>query len=264
MILTETAALTGRRLLRLRRSPGELLAVTLTPVTMVVVMGYLLDKTIVMPGGAGYLDFMMAGIGAQVALAGFGTSAIAVADDLRGGLVDRFRSLPIGRVPVLLAQSLCDLLLMAAGMVIASAVGWLLGWRIHTGLLPGLAGFGLLLALAFLLSWTGILAGLWFRSVPTVGSMSGLVLVVGSFASTAFVPPDGLPGWLHAIASWSPVSTVSTACRRLWGNPVADNGTSIAVGHAVPVALVTIAILLAVVMTAAWRIFRSLSGEKPS
>ena len=139
MILTETAALTGRRLLRLRRSPGELFAVTLTPVTMVVVMGYLLDKSIVMPDGAGYLDFMMAGIGAQVVLAGFGTSAIALADDLRDGLVDRFRSLPIGRLPVLLAQSLCDLLLITAGMAVASAVGWLLGWRIHTGLLPGLA-----------------------------------------------------------------------------------------------------------------------------
>ncbi|MEU4254229.1 ABC transporter permease [Amycolatopsis sp. NPDC026612] len=262
MILTETAALTGRRLLRLRRSPGELLAVTLTPVTMVVVMGYLLDKTIVMPGGAGYLDFMMAGVGAQVALACFGTSAIALADDLRGGLVDRFRSLPIGRVPVLLAQSLCDLLLTTAGIAIASAVGWLLGWRIHTGLLPGLAGFGLLLALAFLLSWTGILAGLWFRSAPAVNSLSGLVLVVGSFLSTAFVPPDGLPGWLRAIASWSPVSTVSTACRRLWGNPVADTSHSFAVVHPVPVALATMAVLLAVVITAAWRVFRS-AAEKP-
>ncbi len=261
MILTETAALTGRRLLRLRRSPGELLAVTLTPVTMVVVMGYLLDKTIVMPGGAGYLDFMMAGIGAQVALAGFGTSAIALVDDLRGGLVDRFRSLPIGRVPVLLAQSLCDLLLLALGMALASAVGWLLGWRVHTGLLPGLAGFGLLLALAFLLSWTGILAGLWFRSAPAVNSLSGLVLVVGSFLSTAFVPPDGLPGWLRAIASWSPVSTVATACRRLWGNPVADTSTAFAVVHAVPAALVTIGALLVIVITAAWRLFRTASEK---
>ncbi|WP_086853922.1 ABC transporter permease [Amycolatopsis kentuckyensis] len=261
MILTETAALTGRRLRRLRRSPGELLAVTIVPVTMVVVMGYLLDKSIVMPDGAGYLDFMMAGIGAQVALGAFGTSAIAVADDLRGGLVDRFRSLPIGRVPVLLAQSLCDLLLTATGTAIASAVGGLLGWRIHTGLLPGLAGFALLLALAFLLSWTGILAALWIRSTPAVNSLSGLVLVVGSFLSTAFVPPDGLPGWLHAIASWSPVSTVSTACRRLWGNPVADKGNSVAVVHAVPVALVTIAVLLAVVMTVSARLFRSVSEK---
>jgi ABC transporter DrrB family efflux protein len=263
MILTETAALTGRRLLRLRRSPGEVLAVTLTPVTMVIVMGYLLDKTITMPGGASFTDFMMAGVAAQVALAGFGTSAIAVADDLTGGLVDRFRSLPIGRLPVLLAQSLCDLLLMAVGMVIALAVGGLLGWRIHTGLLPGLAGFGLLLALAFLMSWTGILAGLWFRKVGTVGPLSGLVLVVGSFLSTAFVPPDGLPGWLHAIASWSPVSTVSAACRRLWGNPVADTGNSVAVVHAVPVALVSIAVLLAVVITASWRAFRSVSEKTP-
>lgn len=261
MILTETAALTGRRLLRLRRSPGELFAVTLTPVTMVVVMGYLLDKSIVMPDGAGYLDFMMAGIGAQVVLAGFGTSAIALADDLRDGLVDRFRSLPIGRLPVLLAQSLCDLLLITAGMAVASAVGWLLGWRIHTGLLPGLAGFGLLLALAFLLSWAGILAGLLIRSTPAVNSLSGLVLVVGSFFSTAFVPPDGLPRWLHAVASWSPVSTVSTACRRLWGNPVADTGTGVAVVHAAGVACVTITVLLAVVMTAAWRVFRSVSEK---
>ncbi|MEC3975540.1 ABC transporter permease [Amycolatopsis sp. H20-H5] len=259
MIFTETIALTGRRLQRLRRSPGELLAVTLTPVTMVFVLGYLLDKTIVLPGGVGYLDFMMAGVGAQVALTCFGTSAIAMSDDLRGGMLVRFRSLPIKRIPVLMAQSLCDLLLTAAGMVVASGVGWFLGWRIHTGFLPALGGFCLLLMLTFLMSWAGILAGLWFRGPSTVNSLSGLVLVAGSFLSTAFVPPDGLPPWLRVLASWSPVSTVATTCRRLWGNPVADSGSSLAVVHPAPVALVMMSVLLAVAMIFARHVFGSTS-----
>jgi ABC-2 type transport system permease protein len=259
--LVETAILTGRRLRHLKRSPGELLAVTLTPVTMVVVLGYLLDKTITLPGGAEYLDFMMAGVGAQVALATFGTSSIAMAEELRNGLADRFRSLPVGRASVLLAQSLSDLVLTAAGMAVAAGMGWLLGWRIHTGLLPGLAGFGLLLALTFLLSWLGILVGLRLRSMPAVNSLSGLVLVVGSFLSSAFVPADDLPGWLRPVAEWNPVSTVVTGCRRLWGNPAVGGSDGLAATHPIPVALVTIAVLLAVAVVLGARAYRTAAGK---
>lgn len=261
--LSDTLALTGRRLRHLRRTPGELLAVTLTPVSMVIVLGYLLNTAIVLPGGTGYLDFMMAGVGAQVALTCFGTSAFAIAEDLGNGLVDRFRSLPIARVPVLLAQSLADLLLTAVGMVVASAVGWAFGWRIHTGFLPAAAAFGLLLALTFLLSWAGILAGLKIRSLPAVNSFAGIVLVLGSFLSSAFVPPTSLPGWLRPIAEWSPVSTVVAACRRLWGNPAADTGDSLASTHPGPVALATITILLSAVILLSARLYRT-ADRKPS
>jgi ABC-2 type transport system permease protein len=258
----DTVALLDRKLRHLRRASGELLSVTLTPVTMVIVLGYLLNKAITMPGNADYLDFMMAGAGAQVGLGCFGTSAIAVADDLRNGLVDRFRSLPVGRVPVLLAQTISDLVLTAFGMGVAGVVGWLLGWRIHSGPLPALAGFGLLLALTFLLSWIGVLAGLTLRGMPAVHSLSGLVLVVGSFLSSAFVPVSSLPGWLRPVAVWNPVSTVVTACRQLWGNPVAGDGDSLATSHPVVVSLVTITVLLAVVVALSARAYRTAAEQR--
>lgn len=254
--VADTLALTGRRLRQLRRAPGQLLAITLTPVTMVIVLGYLLNNAIVLPGGTGYLDFMMAGVGAQVALTCFGTSAFAMAEDLGSGIVDRFRSLPIGRIPVLLAQSIADLMLTVVGLVIASAVGWGLGWRIHTDFLSATAAFGLLIALTFLLSWAGILVALKVRNLPTVNSLSGIVLVAGSFLSTAFVPPTSLPTWLRPLAEWSPISTVVAACRRLWGNPIADTGSSLAVTHPAPIALVTMTLLLVGAVLLSSRLYR--------
>ncbi|MFC0429227.1 ABC transporter permease [Kutzneria buriramensis] len=259
--VVDTLTMLDRKLRHLRRAPGELLGVTLTPVTMVVVVGYLLNKAITMPGNANYLDFMMAGAGAQVGLGCFGTSAISVADDLRNGLVDRFRSLPVHRIPVLLAQTLSDLALTGVGMALAGAVGWLLGWRIHTGLLPALAGFALLLALTFLLSWFGVLAGLVVHSMSAVNSLSGLVLVVGSFLSSAFVPLSSLPGWLRPVAEWSPISTVVTATRQLWGNPVANTGDSLAITHPAAAALATIAFLIIAVVPLSARLYRTASEK---
>ncbi|SDG50687.1 ABC-type polysaccharide/polyol phosphate export permease [Lentzea fradiae] len=255
-VLVDTTALIGRHLLHLRRTPTRILGVTLTPLTMVLVLGYMLNKAISVRGGD-YLGYMMAGVGAQVALACVGSIAIGTATSLRNGLVDRFRSLPTSRGAILVAHTVSDLGLAAIGICIASIVGALLGWRPDTGVLSIAAGFGLLLLFTYVMLWFGLLLGLSVRSPEALGALSGLVLVCGSFLSNAFVPLDGLPGWLRVVAEWNPISAVSSACRQLWGGPMSASTGSVVSEHPLPAALVMLAVIAAVTVPLSCRAYHA-------
>ncbi|MCS7483560.1 ABC transporter permease [Umezawaea endophytica] len=255
-VLGDTTALIGRHLLHLRRMPTRILSVTLTPITMVLVLGYMLNKAISVQGGD-YLDYMMAGVGAQVALACVGSIAIGTATSLRNGLVDRFRSLPTSRVAILVAHTVSDLGLAAIGISIASVVGVLLGWRPDTGALSIAAGFALLLLFTYVMLWFGVLLGLSIRSPEALGAFSGLVLVCGSFLSNAFVPLDDLPMWLRVLAEWNPISAVSSACRELWGGPASASTGSVVSEHPLATALVMLTVITAVTVPLSCRAYHT-------
>lgn len=108
--LTDSTALIGRHLRHLLRVPERLLSVTLMPVMYVVVFGFLFGSAMQVEGG-NYREYIMAGIFAQVMLANLQTTAVGVVDDLRNGLVDRFRSLPMSRYAVLVGRTVSDLML---------------------------------------------------------------------------------------------------------------------------------------------------------
>ncbi|WP_197522896.1 ABC transporter permease [Actinokineospora pegani] len=205
--------------------------------------------------GGDYLDYMMAGVGAQVALACVGSIAIGTATSLRNGLVDRFRSLPTSRGVILFAHTVSDLGLAVIGIGIASVVGVLLGWRPDTGALSIAAGFGLLVLFTFVMLWFGVLLGLLVRSPEALGALSGLVLVCGSFLSNAFVPLDGLPAWLRTLSEWNPISAVTTACRELWGGPGSASTGSVVSEHPLATALVVLAVIAAVTVPLSCRAY---------
>ncbi|MEU3622972.1 ABC transporter [Amycolatopsis coloradensis] len=241
----KVTAMTLRHLLHLLRNPGKILGVTLMPVSMVFVLGYMFSNAITLSGGGKYLDYMMAGITVQVGLQCLGATAVSVASELRNGLVDRFRSLPVPRISILLAQALANLALAVLGMTIAAVAGLLLGWRLHGDFTAAVAGFGVLLLYSFAMVWLGLLLGLLVGNHDAISALSALVLVTGSFLSSAFVPVQGLPWWLRTLVEWNPVSSVVTTCRLLWGNPVAGGGTSLPAAHPAQVAVGTLIVALA-------------------
>ncbi|WP_433273349.1 ABC transporter permease [Actinosynnema sp. CS-041913] len=222
--VTEVLAIAGRRLRRLRRNPGRLVGITLNPLITMIALGYLFSNAIQIPGSTNYIEFIFAGVVMQVGLASIGPTAIAVALDVQGGLVDRFRSLPISRSAVLIGHTLADLAISLIGLAVVTAFGLLFGWRSHTGFLQTLAGFALVAVFIFTVLWVGVLLGMASKNLETIESVGGLVAVVFSFMSTGFLSVEKLPGWIQPIAQWNPVSSVIAACRELWGNPVADSG----------------------------------------
>ncbi|MEU7134379.1 ABC transporter permease [Streptomyces sp. NPDC046261] len=223
-LLVESLAVAGRRLRRLRRGPGRLIGLVMNPLVSMIVLGYLFQGSLSISGQGSYQEYIFAGVAAQAGLAGIGPTAVAVAADRRGGLVDRFRSLPITRSAVLVGHTLGDLVVGLIGLAVVTAFGLGFGWRPHGGALAVLAGFAVLAAFMYAMLWVGVMLGMFSRNLETINVFAGLVTVLFTFLSNAFQSVDRLPGWLRPVAEWNPVSAVVTAVRELWGNPVAGAG----------------------------------------
>ncbi|MFF8643715.1 ABC transporter permease [Streptomyces sp. NPDC015345] len=260
--LGDSFALAGRHLTHLRRSPGRLVLVTMNPLVMLIAVGYIFRNSMNVPGGIAYEDFIMAGIAIQVGLTSVGPTAIGVALDLRHGLVDRFRSLPIAPSSVLIGRTLSDLVVGAFSLTVVSLVGLAVGWRPHEGFLRTAAGFGVLLAFIYTMLWVGILLGTTQKNVEAIDGTGALVLVVFSFLSNAYVGVSGLPGWLRPVAEWNPVTSVITTCRRLWGNdPAGATGNGFPADHPGLVTAITLSVLLLIAVTGSVRGFRKAVGN---
>ncbi|MEU8028920.1 ABC transporter permease [Streptomyces sp. NPDC049099] len=253
---TEMFAVTGRRLLHLRRAPGRVLGVAMSPLVSMVMVGYLFRDAITLPAGGSYSEYVFAGGAVQVALACVGPTAVSVAMDLQGGLVDRFRSLPISRSAVLFAHTLADLLVGMLGLAVVTAAGLVLGWRPHTGVLPVLAGFALIVLLTYVMLWLGVAFAMTLGNVETISVVTPFIVIVLPFVSSAFLAPDTMPALVRPVAEWNPISAVIASCRDLWGNPATTSG-SFPSEHPAVVIAVTLGVLFTLCFTVSLRRYRT-------
>ena len=191
--------ITRREFGHVRYEPGQLLGALIFPGVMVVLFGYVFGSAISVPGGGNYREYLMPGLFAMASVLGLLPSALMVSKDVAEGVVDRFRSMPIARSAVPFGRTLADLLSGSVGLAIMAGIGLLVGWRARDGIGGAAAGFALLLALRYGLTWAGVFMGLSMRP-ETVDSFVPLVFPV-TMISNSFVPTGGMPGWLQAIAN---------------------------------------------------------------
>jgi ABC-2 type transport system permease protein len=217
--LSDVWVLTKRSIARIRREPETLSQVTIQPVMFVLMFAYVFGGAIVIPGGGNYHEYLIGGmLGMGLAQTAPGT-AVAVVSDMSTGLIDRFRSLPMSRAAVLTARTIADLLTQVIGAAVVAGVGLAIGWRVHTG--PGdvIEAFALALLFGYAFTWAGVCLGMVLRS-PEAAQQTGFVIFLPlTFISSAFVPTQGMPGWLQPVADWNPMSSLAAATRELFGNP---------------------------------------------
>jgi ABC-2 type transport system permease protein len=215
----DVLVLTRRSLARIRREPETLAEVTIQPVVFVLLFAYVFGNAIRIPGGGNYHEYLVGGmIGMGLAQTAPGT-AVALVSDMSTGLIDRFRSLPMSRAAVLAGRSLADLLTQIIGVAVTAGVGLAIGWRVHTGAGDVLAAIGLSLLFGYAFTWAGACLGMLLRS-PEAAQQTGFIIFLPlMFISSAFVPTQGMPGWLQAVANWNPMSALAATCRQLFGNP---------------------------------------------
>jgi ABC-2 type transport system permease protein len=144
-------------------------------------------------------------------------TAAGLAEDMKKGLIDRFRSLPISQSALVVGRTLGDALLNVVVLTVMGITGYLVGWRPSTGIFEVGLGFLFLLFFGYALSWIGALVGLSARDARTVSNVSFLVTFPLTFLSNAFAPTTGMPRALQYFAEWNPVSTMVAACRELFG-----------------------------------------------
>lgn len=213
----QIGALVRRNLTHIKRQPEMLTDVTIQPVMFVLLFAFVFGGSIEIPG-VDYKEWLLPGIMAQTMAFSSFVVAIGLTSDISKGIVDRFRSLPIGRGSVVVARSVSSLIHSMIGVVVMSLTGLFVGWRVNEGLGKGLLGFLLLVLFGFSMIWVGILAGSALKSVEAVQGVMFTTIFPITFLSNAFARPEGMPDWLRFLAEWNPISALVQALRELWGN----------------------------------------------
>lgn len=212
--LIDALVLAKRHLVQIPRIPEELVFSTIQPIMFVLLFRYVFGGAIAI-NGTSYVNYLMAGIFAQTVIFGSTTTGIGLATDLQRGLVDRFRSLPMAKSAVLTGRTISDLVRNTFIVIVMWIVGLLVGFQPQGNVFCWVAAVGLLLLTSFAFSWISATIGLTVRSVEAAQSAGFIWLFPLTFASSAFVPTQSMPGLLRAFAEHQPVSLVVNAVRGL-------------------------------------------------
>ncbi|MGW7349862.1 ABC transporter permease [Streptomyces sp. Z26] len=236
-----------RQIIKMFRLPELMAFNLLQPLLFILLFAYVFAGAI--GGGAegrdDYREFMMAGFFAQCILfATVSSSATNIAQDMHKGMMDRFRSLPMTRGAVLTGRTIADFVQNVMMLLMMIVMALIVGWRIHEGFLKALAGFGVILFLAYSFSWVGAAIGTMVRT-PEAAAGVVVILFPLTMLSNALVPPSTLPRVLQHVVNWNPYSATVQSARELFGNeaPASDswpmqNATLASLGWSVLIILV--------------------------
>ncbi len=212
--LRHIGALTRRNLMRIKADPESMFDAVLMPVIFTVLFVYVFGGAISGNQDA-YKQYMIPGLLGQTGL----TLAMAVGtglnSDFQTGVMDRFRTLPIGRSAVLVSKIAAETCRALLSFTILIVFALILGFEIKTGPLELLAAIGLSLLFGMSIVWISMLLGMALRSAQAVQGVSMLVIMPLQFGSSIFAPTDSMPGWLQAFTRYNPLSALADACRNL-------------------------------------------------
>ena len=215
--VTDTAVVTMRNLRHFWRQPDLLIFSTIQPVMFVLLFVYVFSGAIgkALPAGISYVDYLLPGIFVQSVTFRASQTAVGLSEDLRRGVIDRFRSMPMARSAVLVGRTSADLVrnVLIIGLMII--VGYLVGFRFQAGVIPALGCVALIAAWGIALSWIFAFVSLVVRGAESAQTAGFVLLFPLVFASSVFVPVSTLPSWLQPIAKASPVTLTADAARTL-------------------------------------------------
>jgi ABC-2 type transport system permease protein/oleandomycin transport system permease protein len=213
-VVSDALVIARRNVLTLVRTPQLLVFSTIQPVMFVLLFRFVFGGAIDVPTGS-YASFLLPGVFVQTVVFGSTTAAIALAYDLKGGMIDRFRSLPMARSAVLAGRTAADAVRNLFVIVLMVIVGYAVDFRFEGGVLAAIAAMAIALLFGYAFSWFFALIGMLVRD-PETAQVAGFVpLFPFVFASSIFVSPQTMPSWLRWFAEHQPISKVADAVRGL-------------------------------------------------
>ena len=208
-----TAALTGRSLRHITRSPDTIITTTIMPIAFLLLFVYVFGGAI-NTGSDSYVNYLLPGILLITIASGISYTAFRLFLDMKSGIFERFQSMPIARSSVLWAHVLTSLVANVISVVVVVLVAVLMGFHSGAGVLDWLAVAGILMLFTLALTWIAVIPGLTAKS-PDGASAFSYPLIFLPFISSAFVPTDSMPGAVRAFAENQPVTTIVNTIRDL-------------------------------------------------
>ncbi|MTD16007.1 ABC transporter permease [Nakamurella sp. YIM 132087] len=212
-VIRDTGSLLGRSLRHVSRSPDTIITTSVMPIAFLLLFVYVFGGAI-SAGPGNYVNYLLPGILLITIASGVSYTAFRLFLDMKSGIVERFRSMPIARSSVLWSHVLTSMVANVLSLVLVVLVALLMGFRTSAGVGAWLAVIGILLLFTLALTWLAVIPGL------TAGSQDGAIgfsypLIFLPFISSAFVPTDTMPGPVRWFAEHQPVTAIVDALRRL-------------------------------------------------
>jgi ABC-2 type transport system permease protein len=210
----DTAVLLGRSLRHIGRSPDTIITTAIMPIAFMLLFVYVFGGAI-QAGSGKYVNYLLPGILLITIASGISYTAYRLFQDMRGGIFERFQSMPIARSSVLWAHVLTSLVANLISLVVVVLVALLMGFRTGTDVLGWLAVAGILVLFTLALTWIAVIPGLTATSVDGASAFS-YPLIFLPFISSAFVPTESMPGPVRAFAEHQPVTSIVNTIRDLF------------------------------------------------
>lgn len=210
---TDTAVLLRRSLRHVARSPDTIITTLIMPIAMMLLFVYVLGGAI-RTGTDSYVGYLLPGIFVITIASGISYTAFRLFTDMQGGIVERFRSMPIARSSVLWAHVLTSLVANLVSLVVVLLAALAMGFRSGAGPLGWLTVLGVLMLLTLALTWVAVIPGLMAKTIDGASAFA-YPLIFLPFVSSAFVPTGSMPGPVRAFAEHQPMTTIVDVIRRL-------------------------------------------------
>jgi len=213
----DTWTVTKRNLRHYVRQPRLLVFSTIQPVMFVILFSFVFGGIAgdALPEGTTYIAFLLPGLFIHSAAFRSVQTAVGLAEDLERGVVDRFRSLPMSRSAVLAGRTLADLVRSLSVLALMVIVGYMIGFRFTEGVLSALGAVAIVGLFGYLMSWLFTYLALLVPGAEAAQTAGFVLIFPLVFASSVFVPPETMPGWMAAFAGMSPLTHAADAARAL-------------------------------------------------
>ncbi|MGN9788168.1 ABC transporter permease [Nonomuraea sp. ZG12] len=237
--LGDTTVLLGRSLRHIARSPDTIITTAVMPVAMMLMFVYVFGGAI-STGSNSYVNYQLPGILLITVASGIAYTAFRLFMDMKGGIFERFQSMPTARSSVLWAHVLTSLVANSISLVVVVLVALLMGFRSSAAPQAWLAIAGILILFTLALTWIAVIPGLTAKTMEGASAFS-YPLIFLPFLSSAFVPTDTMPGPLRAFAEHQPVTSIVNTIRALFTQQPVGTDLWIALGWCAGILIVAYA-----------------------
>src|SRR2546421_1217117 len=240
----DTAALLGRSLRHISRSPDTIITTAIMPIAFMLLFVYVFGGAI-RTGSGRYVNYLLPGFLLITVASGISYTAYRLFLDMKSGIFERFQSMPIARSCVLWAHVLTSLVANLISLVVVVLVALLMGFRSGAGALAWFAIAGIMMLFTLALTWLAVIPGLTAKSVDGASAFS-YPLIFLPFISSAFVPTASMPGPVRAFAENQPVTSIVNTIRDLFAQQEVGSHLWIALAWCVGLLIVAYALAMAI------------------
>lgn len=231
--VSAVVTLAWRALLKIKHVPFQLFDVVVTPIMFTLLFTYIFGGAL-----AGtpreYIQYLAPGIVVQTVIFITVYTGVGLNSDIKKGLYDRFRSLPMWQPSPLFGALAGDVFRYSVASLLILVIAFIIGFRPAGGVLGVFLAVALVLVFCFALSWLWIIVGMLVKSPESVMTTSFIFLMPLTFASDIFVQLSTMPTWLQAVVGRNPVTLLARASRGLMqGTPVLQDVMWVLVASAV-------------------------------